>query len=127
MYCLFTCAVNSRKGREGDQNGAYLLIQKGSEVCLQLIVARSIERCQFQKNIEMHRLCRNNNIRIREFEAPKLVPRIEGLAYVGEHLEIFVSSCVTPIAHQRWAHPWMSLKGFFGRLCFSETDWWLGQ
>jgi hypothetical protein len=114
------------KKREGNQNDAYLLVQKGSEVCLQLIVARSIERCQFQKNIEMHRLCRNN-IRIRGFEAPKLVPRIEGLAYASEHLEIFVSSCATPIAHQRRAHVWMSLKGFFGRPCFSGIDWWLRQ
>jgi len=119
--------VQSTQGKEVDRNGAYLLVQKGSEVYLQLVVARSIERCQFQKNIEMHRLCRNNNIRIKEFEAPKLVPRIEGLAYVSEHLEIFVSSCVTPIAHQRWAYLWMSLKGFFGRPCFSGTDWWLRQ
>ena len=71
--------------------------------------------------------CVGTTIRVGEFEAPKLVPRIEGLACVNENLEIFVSSCVTPIAHQRRAHLWMSLKGFFGRPCFSGTDWWLGQ
>jgi general stress protein 26 len=42
---IYMCSqVKSKKKKEkkGDQNGAYLLVQKGSEVYLQLVVARSI-------------------------------------------------------------------------------------
>ena len=70
----------------------------------------------------MHRLYQNN-IRIREFEVLRIVPRIEGLAYVSEYLEIFVSSCAAPIVHQRRVHPWRPLQGLFGRPCFSGIDW----